>query len=210
MKNLCCAVVFVVLSASVGLADYSNFEASHVHPIALTPSGSKLLAVNTPDALLEVFAIAGDGSLQGIAAIPVGLEPVTVVARSDSEAWVVNQLSDSVSIVDLDRSVVVKTLLVGDEPTDVVLVDGKAFVSIAGEDRIAVYDISDLDAAPASVSLFSSRPRALAVSNDESEVYAVPLESGNQTTVVNGNVIFDGTATLVPARLTALGLNDIM
>ena len=34
--------------------------------------------------------------------VPVGLEPVAVAARSDDEVWVVNHLSDSVSIVELD------------------------------------------------------------------------------------------------------------
>ena len=97
-------------------ATYTNFEVSQVHPIALTPSGARLLVVNTPDALLEVFAVAADGRLAPESSIPVGLEPVTVVARTDSEAWVVNHLSDTVSIVDLDRRTTVKTPAVGDEP----------------------------------------------------------------------------------------------
>ena len=33
--------------------------------------------------------------------MPVGLEPVAVAARTDAEVWVVNLLSDSVSIVDV-------------------------------------------------------------------------------------------------------------
>jgi len=43
------------LSANRLGAEYVNFEAPHVHPIALTPSGARLLVVNTPDATLEVF-----------------------------------------------------------------------------------------------------------------------------------------------------------
>ena len=35
------------------------------------------------------------------ASVPVGLEPVAVAARTDGEVWVVNHLSDSVSIVDV-------------------------------------------------------------------------------------------------------------
>ena len=99
---LVCALIFL-LAPGRSAADYVNFEASHVHPIALTPSGARLLAVNTPDATLEVFAVASDGSLKPQATIPVGLEPVTVKARTDTEAWVVNHLSDSVSIVDLGQ-----------------------------------------------------------------------------------------------------------
>ena len=50
----------------------------------------------------------------------VGLEPVAVAARSNSEVWVVNHLSDSVSIVDVGTSPprVTRTLLVGYEPRD--------------------------------------------------------------------------------------------
>src|SRR5262245_28335336 len=68
-------------------AQYINFESSQVHPIALTPSGGRLLAVNTPGALLEVFTVLPGGDLAPLAQIPVGLEPVAVVARTESEAW---------------------------------------------------------------------------------------------------------------------------
>jgi len=104
-------LALVVCSSGVSArAAYVNFESSHVHPIDLTPSGTRLLAVNTPDALLEVFAVAADGTLTSQRAIPVGLEPVTVVARTDAEAWVVNSLSDTVSIVDLDLIKAVKAI----------------------------------------------------------------------------------------------------
>ena len=135
------------LAASPGRAAYVNFESSHVHPIALTPSGTRLLAVNTPDAMLEVFDVAPDGALTHAASIPVGLEPVSVVPRSDTEAWVVNQLSDSVSVVDLVAGAATRTLATGDEPTDVTFASGKAFVTVAQEDEILVFDTANLDAA---------------------------------------------------------------
>ena len=45
-----------------------------------------------------------------------------MAVRNDGEAWVVNHVSDSVSVVELnDKSSRVKhTLLVGDEPRDIV------------------------------------------------------------------------------------------
>ena len=52
-------------------AGYVNFESSHVHPIGLTPSGTRLLAVNTPDARLEVFDVQPDGGLLPSDSIPV-------------------------------------------------------------------------------------------------------------------------------------------
>src|SRR2546427_203683 len=189
-------------------AQYVNFESSQVHPMALTPAGGKLLVVNTPDALLEVFTVLPDGSLAPLASIPVGLEPVSVVASSDSEAWVVNHLSDTISIVNLDLGTTVRTLPVGDEPTDVVLVGGRAFVAVSQEDAVQVFDLLHLETPPAKLDLFGSDARALAVSKDRSKVYAVVLNSGNQTTDVNANVIF-GTPAIDQNRLQQLGLNPI-
>ncbi|HKQ97984.1 MAG TPA: YncE family protein [Candidatus Polarisedimenticolia bacterium] len=197
----------VVLSSSAD-AQYVNFESSQVHPIDLTPSGGRLLAVNTPDALLEVFTVAADGSLTPERAIPVGLEPVTVVARTDGEAWVVNNLSDTVSVVDLDLGTVSRTLVVGDEPTDVVFASGKAFVAVSQEDHVKVFNLTDLAQPPGRVDLFGRDVRALAASPDGTRVYAVVLQSGNQTAIINANDIWSANNGLVPARLLALGLNN--
>src|SRR5690606_6734165 len=70
------------------------------------------------------------------ATVPVGLEPVAVAARNAGEVWVVNHLSDSVSVVDVASTPprVVRTLLVGDEPRDVVFAGtggNRAFVTTA-------------------------------------------------------------------------------
>jgi DNA-binding beta-propeller fold protein YncE len=205
-------VVALVVCAAGGSARaaFVNFESSHVHPIDLTPSGTRLLAVNTPDALLEVFTVAADGTLTPQRAIPVGLEPVTVVARTDSEAWVVNTLSDTVSIVDLDLGTVTRTLAVGDEPTDVVFASGRAFVAVSQEDAVKAWTLADLTLPPVRVDLFGRDVRALAASPDGTKVYAVVLQSGNQTAIVDANVIWGTNLNLDPTRLTALGLNNIV
>jgi DNA-binding beta-propeller fold protein YncE len=205
-------IVAMLAAAALPLgahAVYTNFEVSHVHPIDLTPSGGRLLVVNTPDALLEVFTVEPGGGLVPEASIPVGLEPVTVVARTDGEAWVVNNLSDSISIVDLNQGSTVKTLEVGDEPTDVAFTATRAFVAVSQEDRVKVYNLASLDSAPALVPLAGRDVRALAVSASGQKIYAVVLRSGNRTTVVNANVIFSGDSKLNTANLNALGLRDI-
>lgn len=99
---------------------FLTFESGPVRPLALTPSGGFLVAANIPDGRLEIFRIGALGGLSLRASIPVGMEPVAVAARTDREVWVVNHLSDSVSVVDLARRRVVRTLLVGDEPRDIV------------------------------------------------------------------------------------------
>src|SRR5437867_10995345 len=79
-------------------SDFKSFESPQVHPLALTPDGTRLLAVNTPDHRLSVFQLGGEEPSL-VSEIPVGLEPVSVAARSDREAWVTNWLSDAVSVV---------------------------------------------------------------------------------------------------------------
>lgn len=128
------------LPALVGRAEaqattpnFMAFESGHVRPLALSADGSRLFAVNTPNNTLEVFNVTPSG-LQLVARVPVGLEPVAVAVRDANEVWVVNHLSDSVSVVRLDGTPrVVRTLLVGDEPRDVVFAGSpaKAFITTA-------------------------------------------------------------------------------
>ena len=212
MRFLRCAsscVLAIAMLAPNAAAVYQNFESSHVHPIAITPSGSRLLAVNTPDALLEIFTFDGSGNPVRSASVPVGLEPVSVVARTDSEAWVVNTISGTVSIVDLNLAATVKTLAVGKFPSDVAFAGGKAFVAVSHEDAVKVFNLANLSAAPQVVNLFARKIRALAVSPTGTTVYAVAQESGNQTAVVDANIITGNSANLSPTRLAALGINDM-
>ncbi|MDX2170047.1 MAG: hypothetical protein SF182_23455 [Deltaproteobacteria bacterium] len=123
-------------------ASFTAFESGQVRPLALSPDGTRLFAINTPDQRLEIFDVSPTG-LTHRDSVEVGLEPVAVAARSDSEVWVVNHLSDSVSIVDVSSAPprVVRTLLVGDEPRDIVFAgpDGaRAFITTAhrGQQRI--------------------------------------------------------------------------
>jgi len=168
--------------------DFVHFESPHVHPICFTPSHQRLLVVNTPDNRLTVFDV-GDTIPHRAAEIFVGLEPVSVSALDDSTAWVVNQLSDDVSIVNLNTMNVKATLHVGDEPGDVVFAGSplRAYVSVGGEDAIKVYDPASPATAPSVIALNGSEPRALAVKNDGSKVYVALFGSGNQTTIMGPN-----------------------
>ncbi|PTL78952.1 YncE family protein [Vitiosangium sp. GDMCC 1.1324] len=132
--SLCAAVSMLVsVSATAQTPSFIEFESAHVRPMALSPDGTRLFAVNTPDNRLEVFSVTASG-LSLLAEVPVGLEPVAVAARSNTEVWVVNHLSDSISVVSLEGTPrVVRTLLVGDEPRDVVFAgtNGYAFITTA-------------------------------------------------------------------------------
>ena len=105
--------------SDVPTSDFINFESAHVHPIDMTPDGTKLLAVNTGNNTLEVYTITRTGIVH-TASIPVGLDPVTVRARTNNEAWVVCQVSDEISIVDLTQKATVRSVPTENEPADVV------------------------------------------------------------------------------------------
>jgi YVTN family beta-propeller protein len=167
-------------------AGFRNFEGPQVHPLALTPDGKRLLAVNTPNATLSIFQLSS-GTPVLTAEIPVGLEPVSVAARNDREAWVVNWLSDSVSIVDLSTGNVVRTINVGDEPTDVLFAGTTremAFVCVSGTRSVAALDAANPSLHGQFIQVFGKQPRALARSADGARVFVSVFESGNQTTIV--------------------------
>jgi len=174
---------------------FTNFESGHVRPLALSPDGTRLFAVNTPDNRLAIYGV-GVGTLTLQAEVQVGLEPVAVAARSNSEVWVVNHLSDSISIVQIDTTTpslsrVSRTLLTCDEPRDIVFAGSggnRAFITTArrgqncpivpdlanpGQPRalVQVWDANSLGAALggtaiANVLLFGDTPRGLARSTD--------------------------------------------
>src|SRR5262249_7935976 len=175
-----------------------------------------------PDNRLAVYTVTS-GGLAAATEIPVGLEPIAVATRTNAlgrtEAWVVNHLSDSVSVVEIDpvaieHSRVTRTLLVGDEPGAVVFAGpGRSRASVTaahrGQNRpgdpqlttagvgradVWVFDANALGAALggtplAILQLFGDTPRALAASPDGSTVYAAVLHSGNQTTTLNQRVV---------------------
>ncbi len=181
------------LTLPAGGQSFAHFEARQVHPIAMTPDGTRLLALNSPEGRLSVFNVSNAANPEPvlIAEIPVGIEPVSVVARTNDEAWVVNEVSDSVSVVSLSRALVIDTLRASDEPADVLFANGKAFVSCARTNAVKVFDATTR-AEIATIALQGLYPRALAASADGKKVYAAFLHSGNRTTVL--------TAAVAPAQ----------
>ena len=197
-------------------ANYVLFESGPVRPVAISPDGSRLLVTNTVANCLEIYGLSA-GGLDLLGSVMVGLEPVAVAFADDNEAWVVNHLSDSVSIVRLDDVPrVQQTLQVGDEPRDIVFAGPerrRAFITAAyrgqnhplfrpddltrpglGRADVWVYDRDELDGSLngnplAIVNLFADSPRALAVAPDGETVYAAAFMSGNATTTLGQDVV---------------------
>ena len=220
------ALVSLALAASQSatvaaqLPSYTLFEADPVSPIAMSPDGNRLFAVNTPDGSLEIVSLNESGKATNAVSVTVGLEPVSVAVRNNSEVWVVNHLSDSVSIVDASLAPprVVRTLLVGDEPRGIVFAGpggNRAFIATAhrgqntpwpdgdfdvpgtGRADVWVFDAnnlgSSLEGNPLTViNLFGDRPRALTASPDGSTVYAAVFRSGNRTVPISEGLVCNG------------------
>src|SRR5437870_6517208 len=148
-------VAFALLagSAVAGASSFVTFESGQVRPLALSPDDLHLYAVSTPDDRLEIFDIDPQGNLTHSGSVPVGLEPIAAAAHGDGRhVWVVNHLSDSVSIVDVSSSPprVVRTLLVGDEPRDLVFAGpggNRAFITSAHRGQNSGVPLADFTTA---------------------------------------------------------------
>jgi hypothetical protein len=115
-------------------AQLTNFESAQSRPICLSPDGTKLFAVNTPDGRVSVFRHfqrcqpgAGADS-RGARGPRAGVGD----ALSNDEAWVVSEVGDSVSVVSVTQGITTATLATKDEPGDVVFASGKALCPARG------------------------------------------------------------------------------
>ena len=77
------ALVALAAWPTFARAAFVAFESGQVRPLALSPGGDRLFAVNTPDDRLEVFDVDAAGLAHAFS-VPVGLEPVAVAARTDT------------------------------------------------------------------------------------------------------------------------------
>ena len=121
---------------------FVNYESPQAHSLAVSSDGSQLYAANTPANLLAVYSLEQPHSPKLLMEIPVGIEPISLALRNDNEVWVLNHISDSISVVDLKRAVVLATIQVGDRPGDIVFAaqGRRAFVSSMTERCVYVID----------------------------------------------------------------------
>src|SRR5262245_22120367 len=211
--SMIATVLAVAVVSIASAAPFVEFDSGQVRPLALSPDRTRLFAVNTPAGRLEIFTVNGSGGLVQTGSVPVGLEPVAVAARTNGEVWVVNHLSDSVSIVDVSSNPprVIRTLLVGDEPRDIVFAGtggNRAFITTAhrgqnsgvpptdltteglGRADVWVFDATNLGTALGGTPLtrltfFGDTPRALTASPSGNRVYAAVFHSGNRTATIS-------------------------
>jgi len=209
------SVIGVLMSVSLSAQaaterSFTLFESGQVRPIAISQDNQQVFAANTPNNSVEIFDITESG-LAYRTSVPVGLEPVALAVRNHNEVWVVNHLSDSISIIKLGNGTpyVASTLHVGDEPRDIVFAgrnNDRAFITTAhrgqnspidpqlttpgvGRADVWVFEGNQVNSTVGGtplnvITLFTDTPRALTVSPDGRYVYAAGFKTGNQTTTV--------------------------
>ncbi len=192
MRRLIFSFAFLILHVSLTAQelpsekpDFVNYESGQVHPMAISADGKMLYALNTPNNSVSVFSLANPLVPQLIREISVGLEPVSLCLRNEGELWVVENLSDAISVVSLKENRVVGTISIGDEPTDIVFAGSpqRAYVSLSGEDSVCVLD--PITRRPiATIPILAKTPRALATNPEGSRVFVLAFHSGNRTTLI--------------------------
>lgn len=176
---------FLVATHASGTG-YANFEPAETNPIRLSADATRLFAVNSANNSLSVFDVTQPSNPVLLSEIPVGVGPVSVDSRNDDEVWVVNQVSNSVSVVSVSRGIVTDTIYTGagTEPMDVAFAGvNQAYVSYSRTNEVAVFD-TGTHALISALPVFGGGPRALAVSPDGNTVYAAFAISGNATTII--------------------------
>ncbi|MEM7201181.1 MAG: cytochrome c peroxidase [Planctomycetota bacterium] len=194
MRRLCLLSILASTFAPFAATQtFKNFESAQLRPIAVSFDGTRLLALNTPDRRLAVYDLSNVDRPWLLREVQVGMGAVSLRQRTANEVWVVNNLSDSITVVDIKQGLVVDTIQVQDEPYDVVFANDPhtagnpqlAFVSLATSKQIVTYDATTRQAVGA-IAIFGEEPRALAT--DGEHVWCAIHHSGNGTTVIGENV----------------------
>lgn len=170
-------------------------------PVLVT--GNTIIAVNPPDNRIEFFTRTGPGNYLPSGVVLTGLEPCSLAIdpNNPSRLFVANYLSDSVTVVNINARRIEALIQVGDEPTDVLVVDGSLFVTCTraqslpnpsaavartyDEQAVAIFDASPPFARLMNVGVEAHKPRALVANLAGDGVLVIPQNSGNGTTILS-------------------------
>ena len=137
-------------------------------PIAISDDDALLVVVNNLDDSITVINVAGDANTK-VAEIEVGDEPRTVAITPDKRfAYVANQGSATVSVIDLTANQKTQDIPVGVEPYGVALTPNgtRAYVANSASNTVSVIDTAS-NTVVATIAIPGIQPRGIAITNNE-------------------------------------------
>jgi len=166
------------------------------NPMALSNDGTRLYVANTTSGTLSVLDVSNALAPSPLAEIRVGHDPTSVavlpgLVNGDELVFVVNHISDSISVVSRNKLAVVQTLqeldaegvTLTDEPTGIAFANAtRAFVTLDQPNQVLVLDVDAngrASIAPNRLDIYAQAPRNIAVAGGK--LFVAPFESGNQT-----------------------------
>jgi YVTN family beta-propeller protein len=142
-------------------------NASSSSPIAISDDDALLVVVNNLNDSVTVMNVAGDANTK-VAEITVGDEPRTVALTTDKKfAYVTNQASATVSVIDLTTNQKTQDISVGVEPYGIALTpDGsRAYVANSASNTVSVIDTAS-NTVVATIKIPGVQPRGVAITNN--------------------------------------------
>jgi YVTN family beta-propeller protein len=142
-------------------------NSSSSSPIAISDDDALLVVVNNLNDSVTVMNVAGDANTK-VAEITVGDEPRTVAITTDKKfAYVTNQASATVSVIDLTTNQKTQDISVGVEPYGIALTpDGsRAYVANSASNTVSVIDTAS-NTVVATIKIPGVQPRGVAITNN--------------------------------------------
>lgn len=140
---------------------------SYSSPIAISEDDALLVVANNLDDSVSIINVAGDANTK-IAEIDVGDQPRTVAITPNKRfAYVTNQGSATVSVIDLSTGQNVQDIPVGVEPYGIALTpDGsRAYVANSASNSVSVIDTAS-NTVVSTISIPGVQPRGVAITNN--------------------------------------------
>ncbi|MCH2064286.1 MAG: ankyrin repeat domain-containing protein [Roseibacillus sp.] len=218
---LCVALVASCLATAApskpAAVGHPSFLSPHARPVAL--NGEHVFVTNTPADTVDVI----DRKTRRIVRrIPVGIDPVGLALRPDGkELWVSNHVSDSVSVINLEKRSPTRFHVVAtvqdldprtkatrfDEPVGIAFASNeKAYVALSSENKIAVVNVKTRKVEKR-LNITAQDPRAIVVRGDR--LYVIPFESNNKTQLSGGYKI-DGDLVTFNAHEHSIANNNVL
>jgi len=146
-------------------------NASYSSPIAISDDDSLLVVANTLNGTVSLINVAGDANAK-LTEIQVGEEPRSVVITPNKTfAYVTNQASGTVSVVDLASQAKVADIPVGGEPYGIALTPdaARAYVANSASNTVSIIDTASRSVV-GTIAIPGVQPRGVAITNNNGGV----------------------------------------